>query len=50
MLDELLGEAEDEAPAAGAAKGVPVVVFGGAAKGAPQPPPRPELPDISLTV
>ena len=47
VLDELLGEGDDEAPVAESKKGVPVVVFGGAAKGTPQPPPRPELPDIS---
>ena len=51
VLDELLGEPDDEQtplPATpGPKKGVPVVVFGGAAKGSPQPTPRPELPDIS---
>lgn len=48
VLDELLGEPE---PAAASAepgqKGVPVVVFGGAAKGLPQPPPAPRPPDIT---
>ncbi|ATB40612.1 ATPase [Cystobacter fuscus] len=51
VLDELLGgsvrEADDAAPGQESRKGVPVVVFGGAAKGTPLPPPRPELPDIS---
>ncbi|ATB34526.1 general secretion pathway protein GspE [Melittangium boletus] len=51
VLDELLGEPDDEETplpvAQPSKKGVPVVVFGGAAKGAPQPTPRPELPDIS---
>ncbi|OJH40450.1 hypothetical protein [Cystobacter ferrugineus] len=51
VLDELLGEgahaADDAAPLEEPKKGVPVVVFGGAAKGTPLPPPRPELPDIS---
>jgi len=51
VLDELLGEADDEETPLPVTpqgkKGVPVVVFGGAAKGAPQPTPRPELPDIS---
>jgi hypothetical protein len=53
VLDELLGEPDDEEtplPATAPGhnkKGVPVVVFGGAAKGSPQPTPRPELPDIS---
>jgi hypothetical protein len=51
VLDELLGggvrEAENAAPEEDSRKGVPVVVFGGAAKGTPLPPPRPELPDIS---
>ncbi|WNG56742.1 general secretion pathway protein GspE [Archangium gephyra] len=48
VLDELLGE--PESPASSAApgqKGVPVVVFGGAAKGLPQPPPAPRPPDIT---
>lgn len=51
VLDELLGEGVREADAAApeeeARKGVPVVVFGGAAKGTPLPRPRPELPGIS---
>jgi type II secretion system (T2SS) protein E len=51
VLDELLGQgkhaADDAAPEEESRKGVPVVVFGGAAKGTPLPPPRPELPDIS---
>lgn len=50
VLDELLGEAEPSKPPAAASQkkgGVPVVVFGGAAQGLPQPPPAPELPDIS---
>jgi hypothetical protein len=54
VLDELLGEPDDEQtplpstpPPSNKKGGVPVVVFGGAAKGAPQPTPRPELPDIS---
>lgn len=49
VLDELLGEGEPSKPAAAGPqqKGVPVVVFGGAAQGLPQPPPAPELPDIS---
>ncbi len=54
VLDELLGEPDDEQtplpatpPPPHKKGGVPVVVFGGAAKGAPQPTPRPELPDIS---
>jgi len=51
VLDELLGEPDDEETPLPVPqpnkKGVPVVVFGGAAKGAPQPTPRPELPDIS---
>ena len=47
VLDELLGEPEDEPTEPGTPKkGVPVVVFGGAAKGAPLPP-RAELPDIT---
>ncbi|WNG46403.1 general secretion pathway protein GspE [Archangium minus] len=54
VLDELLGEPEPPAPRPSAApaepnkKGaVPVVVFGGAAQGLPQPPPPPQLPDIT---
>ena len=58
VLDELLGETEAEAeevepepenaPAAGGSnKSVPVVVFGGAAKGVLAPPPPPSLSDIS---
>ncbi|MCY1079662.1 general secretion pathway protein GspE [Archangium lansingense] len=47
LLDELLGEPEPEPSASPAAKGVPVVVFGGAAKGLPQPPPAPRPPDIT---
>ncbi|WP_375772765.1 general secretion pathway protein GspE [Archangium gephyra] len=50
LLDELLGEPESEPPAPSAApgqQGVPVVVFGGAAKGLPQPPPAPRPPDIT---
>ncbi|HEX5747872.1 MAG TPA: hypothetical protein VFZ09_16635 [Archangium sp.] len=48
LLDELLGEPESPAPpAAPDQKGVPVVVFGGAAKGLPQPPPAPQPPDIT---
>jgi hypothetical protein len=50
LLDELLGEPEAEAsapPAAPGQQGVPVVVFGGAAKGLPQPPPAPRPPDIT---
>jgi hypothetical protein len=48
VLDELLGEPEPpKPPAEPQKKGVPVVVFGGAAQGLPQPPPAPELPDIS---
>ncbi|MFY0521793.1 hypothetical protein ACN28I_00770 [Archangium gephyra] len=48
VLDELLGEPEPEPPsAAPGQKGVPVVVFGGAAKGLPQPPPAPRPPDIT---
>ncbi|KFA94706.1 hypothetical protein [Archangium violaceum] len=48
LLDELLGEPEPSAPpAAPDQKGVPVVVFGGAAKGLPQPPPAPRPPDIT---
>ncbi|HEY0097204.1 MAG TPA: hypothetical protein VGB96_22950, partial [Archangium sp.] len=50
LLDELLGEPEPEPSDPSAApgqKGVPVVVFGGAAKGLPQPPPAPRPPDIT---
>ncbi|AKJ02669.1 type II secretion system (T2SS) protein E [Archangium gephyra] len=48
LLDELLGEPESPAPpAASGQPGVPVVVFGGAAKGLPQPPPAPRPPDIT---
>jgi hypothetical protein len=50
VLDELLGDPEPETPASapGASKpSVPVVVFGGAAKGVPLPPPPPNLSDIS---
>ncbi|HEX8437042.1 hypothetical protein [Archangium sp.] len=50
VLDELLGEPEPESPssAPGASKAsVPVVVFGGAAKGVPLPPPPPNLENIS---
>ncbi|WPB73503.1 hypothetical protein KYC5002_31170 [Archangium violaceum] len=48
LLDELLGEPESSASsAAPGQKGVPVVVFGGAAKGLPQPPPAPRPPDIT---
>lgn len=50
LLDELLGEPEPEPlapPAAPGPKGVPVVVFGGAAQGLPQPPPPPRPPDIT---
>ncbi|OJT20155.1 hypothetical protein BO221_33780 [Archangium sp. Cb G35] len=48
VLDELLGEPGSPPPsAAPGQKGVPVVVFGGAAKGLPQPPPAPRPPDIT---
>ncbi|PTL76124.1 general secretion pathway protein GspE [Vitiosangium sp. GDMCC 1.1324] len=51
VLDELLGDGEPppptKPPAAPNKKGVPVVVFGGAAQGTPLPPPPPELPDIT---
>lgn len=47
LLDELLGEPEPEPSAPPTAPGVPVVVFGGAAKGLPQPPPAPRPPDIT---
>jgi hypothetical protein len=48
VLDELLGEPGPEPPSAEPGqKGVPVVVFGGAAKGLPQPPPAPRPPDIT---
>ena len=56
ILEELLGEPEPEppssptaptVPAATRQKAVPVVVFGGAAKGLPRPPPAPEPPSIS---
>ncbi|HZH14781.1 MAG TPA: hypothetical protein VE057_10535 [Archangium sp.] len=48
LLDELLGEPDPEPPSAEPGqKGVPVVVFGGAAKGLPQPPPAPRPPDIT---
>ncbi len=46
LLEELLGEPEPE-PAASGKPRVPVVVFGGAAQGLPQPPPPPEPPDFS---
>ncbi|HEX8823646.1 MAG TPA: hypothetical protein VF794_27235 [Archangium sp.] len=52
VLDELLGEAEPEptipsGTPGGSGKSVPVVVFGGAAKGVSAPPPSPSLSDIS---
>jgi hypothetical protein len=52
VLDELLGEAEAEPETPPAAPGgsnnsVPVVMFGGAAKGVPTPPPPPSLSNIS---
>jgi hypothetical protein len=55
VLDELLGEPEPEPQGRPGPpvepvtppKGVPVVVFGGAAQGLPKPPPPPDLSDIS---
>ncbi|MET0405433.1 MAG: hypothetical protein ABW123_23655 [Cystobacter sp.] len=47
VLDELLGEGPSDEPAEPRPKGVPVVVFGGAAKGTPPPAPLSQPPDIT---